>query len=181
MLTLQTGRHIIGAVEKKEKGRKVAEDVQYVTQMPSILSKTCKHSDVSTLESIQEALDVTCAHLAQFAYKSYKKLLSQGLSTEDAHLQCSAEKLAVAKVHCMNLFFGIFRESIKDANPSLVPTLTKLCQVYGLSMIKEEAGYFMLFGYYRPPQMAQVIVKVTAIFDVFFDSLAEPTDLFTET
>lgn len=100
------------------------------------------------------------AHLAAEAAKAYKNLLQKGLTPDQAQLQCSSEKFTAAKVYCMNIVYSLFLESISNADATLVPILTKLAQIFGLTMIKEEAAVFLLYGYFKPAHVSLIQQEV---------------------
>lgn len=169
MLTLQTGRYLISCVRDRTKGKKVPDGVGYLNQVPEILTKTCSYHDISDLNAIMEAFDVTTANLAVNAAKEYQELLTKGLSEDDAQLQCGVQKSSAARMHCKGYLFHCFREAIVKAPPELVPVLTDLCKLYGLSAIKESAGEFFQYGYLKPNQLNDVNHKVCLLMSLTAD------------
>lgn len=160
MLTLQTGRYLISCVRDKGKGKRLPDGVGYLNQIPAILSKACTHADISDLNVIGEAFDVTCANFAVAAAKAYQELLAKGLSDDAAQLQCSVQKSTAAKLHVLGYLFHRFRDAVSQAPAGLREPLQALCKLYGLYSIKEEAGSFLQYGYIKPSQMGEIDKKV---------------------
>lgn len=165
VLTLQTGRYLISCVRDRTKGKKVPDGVGFLNEVPAILTKTCSYSDISDLSAIAEAFNVTTANFAVNAARAYQELLAKGLSEDDAQLQCGVQKSAAAKMHCTGYLFHRFRDAVAKAPRGVVPVLTDLCKLYGLSAIKENAGSFLQYGYLKPAQMKDVDSKV-CIFNI---------------
>lgn len=161
VLTLQTGRYLISCVRERAKGKRLPDGVGYLNQIPAILTKTCSYANIADLAAIAEAFDVTCANLAVMAAKAYQELLAKGLSEEEAQLQCGVQKSAAAKLHCTGYLFNRFRDAVSRAPHGLVPVLTDLCKLHGLTGIKENAGGFLQFGYLKPSHMADLDAKVS--------------------
>lgn len=161
VLTLQTGRYLINCVRDRTKGKKLPDGVDYLNHIPGILTKTCTYGDISNLATIGEAFDVTSANLAVNAAKAYQDLLSKGLSEDEAQLQCCAQKSVAAKMHCTGYLFNRFKDAIKKAPSGLVPVLSDLCKLHGLTAIKENAGAFLQFGYLKASQMSDLDTKVS--------------------
>ena len=160
MLTLQAGRFLISAYKKAQRGKKVSLSVAYLNNLADLQSKTCSASSVDDLESIQEAFDVTCTHFIKIAFEAFHKLKQQGETTENAHLKSSLQKSTAAKLHAMNTMFSVFRNTIASADVSIQSKLISLCQVFGLSLISEEAGNFLMASYYQSLHIEAVNEKV---------------------
>ena len=160
VLTLQTGRYLLGCIRDLSKGRKLPDGVGYLNQVPSILTKKCTYSDLGRLDCISEAFDVTCANFCVASAKTYQALLAKGLSDEDAQLQSGAKKFIAAKLHCMSYLFKRFREAVEKAPIGQKTILTDLCALYGLQCIQENAGSFLQYGFFKPNQVDEIDEKV---------------------
>lgn len=178
VLTLQTGRYLIGCVRERAKGKKLPDGVGYLNHLPTILTKTCTGNDISELNTIKEAFYVTNANLAVAAAKAYQEQLAKGLADDDAQLQCGLQKAAVAKIHVLGYMFDRFHDAATRAPTGLATVLTDLCKLYGLSMIKENAGSFLQYGYFKPAQMADIDAKIIELFGRLRPQLVALTDAF---
>lgn len=181
VLTLQTGRYLINCVREKMNkggGKKLPSGVSYLNDIPLILKKTCAHSDISDLSCIGEAFCVTMANLAVAASQAYQDLLTKGLSEDDAQLQCGVQKFAAAKLHCMGYLFNRFCDAVQKAPNNLAMILSDLCKIYGLYCIKENAGSFLQFGYFKPNHMSILEQKILELFAHIRPQLVPLTDSF---
>ena len=70
VLTLKTGRYLVGCLRDLKAGKKLPAGVAYLNDIPNLRGKSLNSSDVASLDNIQAALDVTCAHLVLQAGKS---------------------------------------------------------------------------------------------------------------
>ena len=164
-MTLQTGRYLIGCVrERTSKTKQLPAGVDYLNRLPGVLTRTCSTDDLGDLITIGEAFDVTCANLAVTAARAYQEQLAKGLSEDEAQLQCGVQKAAAAKLHCLGYLFHRFKDAVSQAPSGLAAVLTDLCQVYGLSMIKENAGMFLQYGYLQPRHMHRIDAKVRELY-----------------
>jgi acyl-CoA oxidase len=84
VLTLQTGRYLVGCLRDLKKGKTLPKGVGYLNGIPSLLSKSCGARDVGQLEVIQEAFDVTCANLVLQVGKAVEEYMSKGIGQDEA-------------------------------------------------------------------------------------------------
>ncbi len=155
MLTLQTGRYLLGCFKAAVKDKKKVP-IDYINRMPL---KAKASGDPVSLECIAEAFDSVSANLLVIAGKAYMDALTS--NNEDAALEkCSLQRFKTAKAHCQGYLFHKFRDGIKKAPGDLVPVLSDLCQLYGLYTINENTGPFLQFGYYCPEHIQSIQAKV---------------------
>ena len=68
-------------------------------------------------------------------------------------------RLYAAKMHSYGYLFHRFKDAVGKAPSSLVPILTKLCQLYGLYNIVENSGAFLQYEYFNSLQVSCMIFK----------------------
>src|SRR5690606_11078493 len=90
VLTLQTGRYLVSSLRDLKSGKALPSGVAYLSLVPSLGSITLGSGDISKLENIQEAFNVTCASLALQAGKVVEAFMKKGMKLEAALEQSSA-------------------------------------------------------------------------------------------
>lgn len=163
ILTLQSGRYLIGCYREAKEGKKQSIGVNYLNKLPHILTKQCHVTETSAmvdLNVIGESFDVVCANLVKKLGEDFEACLKRGLSPDMAYEETAISRLFTAKNHCYGYLFHRFHDAIKNAPPSLKPTLVNLCALYGLYNIQENSGNFIQYKYFNGAQIDMVKEQV---------------------
>ncbi|KAF9281751.1 fatty-acyl coenzyme A oxidase [Mortierella alpina] len=163
ILTLQSGRYLVSCYREALAGKKQPEGVDYLNHLDTLLNQGCAvktNEDILDFTIIQQAWGVVAANVVKKAGDDFEASLKQGLSPETAYEDCSQARLAAAKIHAFGYIFRRFAQAVRNAPESLQPVLTKLCILYGLYSIEQNAGFFLQYRYFTPSQMDFVRAQV---------------------
>ncbi|KAF9926053.1 fatty-acyl coenzyme A oxidase [Mortierella alpina] len=163
ILTLQSGRYLVSCYREALAGKKQPEGVDYLNHLDSLLNQGCAaktNEDILDFNVIQQAWGVVAANVVKKAGDDFETSLKQGLSPEAAYEDCSQARLAAAKIHAFGYIFRRFSQAVRNAPEGLQPVLTKLCILYGLYSIEQNAGFFLQYRYFTPSQMDFVRAQV---------------------
>jgi acyl-CoA oxidase len=179
VMTLQLGRYLVSSLrERLEKKKTLPSGVGYLNSIPDNLKRKCT-GDISDPKIIGEAMDVTCANAVMMAAEVFTKLKAQGLSEEEAYEKSSIQRFTAAKLHCYNYIYCKFLDACKRAPRGGIDSmLSKLCTLYGLHSISENAGWFLQFGYLNSGHMAAIQSKILALLDQIRPDAIPLTDAF---
>ncbi|CEJ01590.1 Putative Acyl-coenzyme A oxidase [Rhizopus microsporus] len=163
ILTLQLGRYLISSYREALNGKKLSPGVGYLNNLNKLIGKRCNAKtleDVLDLDTISEGWQVVCAHVVKNAATEFEECLKRGLNADDAYEQCSQARLYAAKLHSFSYLFNRFADAVKKTTGSLHTILRKICLLYGLYTIEENAGAFLQFEYFTPAQIEFVRASV---------------------
>eukprot|EP00158_Paraphelidium_tribonemae_P007416 Partr_v1_DN28236_c0_g1_i4_m76000 putative acyl-coenzyme A oxidase len=163
ILTLQSGRYLIGCYRDALAGKIQPAGVGYLNNLDVNLSKKCKASkpeQIVDLDSIGDAFDVVSVNLVKKVGDDFEACLKRGMDIESAYEETAISRLFTAKAHTLGYLFHRFHDGVKRSPPSLKPVLSNICALYGLFNIQESAGNFLQYGYYSPLHIDYVKAKV---------------------
>lgn len=166
ILTLQSGRYLVGCYRDSLKGRKQAGGVAYLNNLKSLLNAKCTGKtleSVCSLSVITEAFEVVAGRVVQKAGTDFEACLTKGLKEEEAYEQCSQTRLYAAKIHSFGYLFHRFKDGIQSAPPNLLTVLERLCLLNGLSSISQLSGAFLQYQYFTPQQIDWINEKITVL------------------
>ncbi|KAL8276254.1 hypothetical protein RQP46_011328 [Phenoliferia psychrophenolica] len=170
ILSLQSGRSLIGSYEDAIKGIKLPLGTSYLNSLPAVLSYTCPSNAVAVqLETIDRAWACIAANVVKKAHDAYGVFLKQGKQKDEALEMCSQERFIAAKIHTTGYIFRQFREGLaelaktEDPSNGVVATLELVCRLYGTWSLEENAQYFLKHKYYSPEQMDLISAEVTTL------------------
>jgi acyl-CoA oxidase len=99
ILTLQSGRSLIGSFIDASKGKKVADGVSYLNDLSQVLKARCPSDEVATdLKVMEDAWKCVAAHVVQKAAEDFSKHVKAGNLKDVAFELCSQERFVAAKV-----------------------------------------------------------------------------------
>lgn len=99
ILTLQSGRSLIGSYLEAKAGKKVADGVSYLNDLARRLKAKCPSDDVATdMAVMDDAWGCVAANVIHKAAQDYTKHVKAGKSKDVAHELCSQERFIAAKV-----------------------------------------------------------------------------------
>ncbi|KAI3633696.1 hypothetical protein MIR68_008643 [Amoeboaphelidium protococcarum] len=156
ILTLQSGRYLVSCYREAKAGKTLPGGVKYLNNIDSLLNKKCKvkqQADILDLNVIGQAYDVVSANLVKKVGEDFEQCLKRGLDTDAAYEETAISRLHAAKNHAFGYLFHRFSDGLQKAPAELKPVLTKLCALYGLYNIQENAGNFLQYGYFNSQQM----------------------------
>ena len=163
ILTLQSGRYLVNCYREALAGKTQPEGVSYLNHMDSLLNQGCavkNNEEILTFDIIQQAWGVVTANVVKKAGDDFEACLKQGMNPEGAYEECSQARLAAAKIHSFGYVFRRFADAVKNAPEGLKAVLTKVCLLYGLYSIEQNAGFFLQYRYFTPSQMDYVRAQV---------------------
>ncbi|KAG0080010.1 fatty-acyl coenzyme A oxidase [Linnemannia elongata] len=163
ILTLQSGRYLVSCYREALAGKAQPEGVSYLNHLDTLLNLGCgakTNEDILNFDIIQEAWGVVTANVVKKAGDDFEVSLKAGMSPEAAYEECSQARLAAAKIHSFGYIFRRFAQAVKSAPEGLRPILTKVCFLYGLYSIEQNAGFFLQYRYFTPSQMDFVRAQV---------------------
>jgi acyl-CoA oxidase len=91
ILTLQSGRYLVGCYRESKNGKKQPSGVGYLNNLNSILKKTCtakSAAEIASLEVIGEAFWLVAANVVKKAGEDFEAELAKGHSDEQAYEEC---------------------------------------------------------------------------------------------
>ncbi|KAF9574305.1 fatty-acyl coenzyme A oxidase [Mortierella alpina] len=163
ILTLQSGRYLISCYREALAGKAQPEGVDYLNHLDTLLTQGCAvktNEEILNFDIIQQAWGVVTANVVKKAGDDFDASLKQGMNPETAYEECSQARLAAAKIHSFGYVFRRFAQAVKSAPEGLRPILTKVCFLYGLYSIEQNAGFFLQYRYFTPSQMDFVRAQV---------------------
>ncbi|KAK9686324.1 fatty-acyl coenzyme A oxidase, variant 2 [Basidiobolus ranarum] len=166
ILTLQTGRSLINYYQEAKSGGNIPAGVGYLKNVEQLSALRCQGDDIASItafDTIIEAWGVVAANAVRTAADIFDASISQGASKEAALESCAVERLHAARMHCYGYIFKKFTESILEAPQSVTVILNKLCLLYGLYNIQENAGEFIGSQYFSTNQMSIIRQQVTEL------------------
>ncbi|KAF9193518.1 fatty-acyl coenzyme A oxidase [Haplosporangium sp. Z 767] len=163
ILTLQSGRYLVSCYREALAGKAQPEGVSYLNHLDTLLNQGCAvktNEEILNFDIIEQAWGVVTANVVKKAGDDFEASLKQGMNPEAAYEECSQARLAAAKIHSFGYVFRRFAQAVKSAPESLRPVLTKVCFLYGLYSIEQNAGFFLQYRYFTPSQMDYVRAQV---------------------
>ncbi len=111
-------------------------------------------------------------HVAAFRYREerllgsvarrIKRMLDEGLDSFDALNACQNHMVTLAQAHTERLLLeALQRGAAKAHSPGLSDTLNTLCQLFALSRIEEDRGWFLESGYIEPAKSKAIRHEVS--------------------
>lgn len=190
ILSLQTGRFLISAVRARLGSKGVTapklapkqKSSSYLDKIPELLKTSLNENpNFEDLNTIQMAFDATAANLAIAAFQAFEKEIKVNkLTPEDAQLQCGAQKLIAARVHCATYAFSAFRRAV-IASGTLENVLGDLCSLYGLYAIKQNASAFVQFQIITPKHLGNIDDTISRLLTKLRPQVVPLTDAFALT
>ncbi|KAI7897396.1 acyl-CoA dehydrogenase/oxidase C-terminal [Mucor mucedo] len=156
ILTLQLGRYLISSYRDALGGKKLSPGVGYLNKLDVLIGKKCqvkRMEDILSPELIIEGWQVVCANVVRNAGIEFDACLKQGMDVDDAYEHCSQSRLYAAKLHSFSYLFNRFADGVSKVTGSLHDVLIKVCLLYGLYSIEENAGAFLQYEYFSPAQI----------------------------
>ncbi|KAF9962604.1 fatty-acyl coenzyme A oxidase [Mortierella alpina] len=163
ILTLQSGRYLISCYREALAGKAQPEGVDYLNHLDTLLTQGCAvktNEEILNFDIIQQAWGVVTANVVKKAGDDFDASVKQGMNPEAAYEECSQARLAAAKIHSFGYVFRRFAQAVKSAPEGLRPILAKVCFLYGLYSIEQNAGFFLQYRYFTPSQMDFVRAQV---------------------
>ncbi|KAI8991758.1 acyl-CoA dehydrogenase/oxidase C-terminal [Mycotypha africana] len=156
ILTLQLGRYLISSYREALKGKKLSPGVGYLNNLKNLIGKKCEARNLEDLLSPEVIIDgwnVVCANVVRNAANEFEACLKQGMEPDDAYEHCSQSRLYAAKLHSFGYLVNRFADGVSKVTGNLFDILEKLCLLYGLYTIEENAGAFLQYEYFTPAQI----------------------------
>jgi len=170
ILTLQSGRSLIGSYLEATSGKKVADGVAYLNSVATTANDKCSaDTDPAALETMDRAWDCVAANCVKKAADDFTRYVKEGKNKEVAHELCSQERYIASKIHSTGYIYRNFRSAIQemgakeDASNGVVEILSKICQLYGLWAIDESAAFFLKYHFYDGKQMDVISAQVATV------------------
>ncbi|CEP17474.1 hypothetical protein [Parasitella parasitica] len=166
ILTLQLGRYLISCYRDALNGKKLSPGVGYLNNLDNLIGKKCQVKSLEELlspEVIIEGWQVVCANVVRNAGIEFEENLKKGLQPDDAYEQCSQSRLYAAKLHSFGYLFNRFADGVSKISGSVHDILIKVCLLYGLYSIEENAGAFLQYEYFTPAQIEFVRSSVNKL------------------
>ncbi|KAF9952078.1 fatty-acyl coenzyme A oxidase [Modicella reniformis] len=166
ILTLQLGRYLVSCYREALNGKAQPEGVDYLNHLNTLLTQGCAvktNEGILDFDIIQQAWGVVTANVVKKAGDDFNECLKGGMNPEVAYEECSQSRLAAAKIHSFGYVFRRFVQAVKSAPDGLRPVLTKVCFLYGLYSIEQNAGFFLQYRYFTPSQMDYVRAQVNVL------------------
>ncbi|KAG0266816.1 fatty-acyl coenzyme A oxidase [Mortierella polycephala] len=163
ILTLQSGRYLVSCYREALAGKTQPEGVNYLNHLDTLLNQGCAvktNEEILNFDIIEQAWGVVTANVVKKAGDDFEASMKQGMNPEAAYEECSQARLAAAKIHSFGYVFRRFAQAVKNAPESLRPVLTKVCFLYGLYSIEQNAGFFLQYRYFTPSQMDYIRAQV---------------------
>ncbi|KAI7903394.1 acyl-CoA dehydrogenase/oxidase C-terminal [Cokeromyces recurvatus] len=163
ILTLQLGRYLISSYREALKGKKLSPGVGYLNKLDQLIGKKCQAKapqDILTPDIIIEGWQVVCANVVKNAGLEFEECLKKGMDVDDAYEQCSQSRLYAAKLHSFSYLFNRFADGVSKVTGNIYDVLTKVCLLYGLYSIEENAAAFLEYEYFTPKQIEFIRSKV---------------------
>ncbi|CAO3614732.1 unnamed protein product [Mucor fragilis] len=166
ILTLQLGRYLISSYRDALNGKKLSPGVGYLNNLDSLIGRKCQVKNLEELlspEVIIEGWQVVCANVVRNAGIEFEENLKKGMETDDAYEQCSQSRLYAAKLHSFGYLFNRFADGVSKVSGNEYDILIKVCLLYGLYSIEENAGAFLQYEYFTPTQIEFVRSSVNKL------------------
>ncbi|KAK9675300.1 fatty-acyl coenzyme A oxidase [Basidiobolus ranarum] len=169
ILTLQTGRSLISSYADIKRGNNVSKGFNYLKMADKLSTFRCPGDDVASIvnfETISEAWGVVAASAVKISADIYENAKTKSISKDAALESCAVERLHAARMHSFGYIFNKFADAVRQAPESIREVLTKLCLLYGLHSIKENAGEFLSCEYFTAAHMAVIREQVNHLCSV---------------
>ena len=148
----------------------MADGVAYLNILDKITAARCpsddKAIDLAVIDEAWACVAANCVQKAALDFLSHRK---SGKNKEVAYELCSQERFIASKVHSTGYIYRNFRSAVEevakteDASNGVADILTKVCQLYGLWAIDENAAFFLKYHYYTPKQMDIISARITEL------------------
>ncbi|KAI8368506.1 acyl-CoA dehydrogenase/oxidase C-terminal [Blakeslea trispora] len=154
ILALQLGRYLVSSYrEARQENKVLPPGIDYLNRHQK-LDLQCTSEVWDDVSVIREGWNVICANAVHAATIEFEKGLQSGLCMDDAYEQCSKSRLYAAKLHSYAYLLNRFTDAVfKLKEGPLRTVLMQVCLLYGYYSIEENAGAFLLYGYFTPSQM----------------------------
>ena len=168
ILTLQSGRSLIGSYLEAKEGKRLPDGVSYLNNLDKTLKFKCPSDAKATdLAVIDDAWACVAAHCVQKAADEFFRHRKAGKGKDVAFELCSQERFIASKVHSTGYIYRNFRSAIDelaargDSGDGVVEVLSRICELYGLWAIDENAAFFLKYHFYTPQQMDIISARIT--------------------
>lgn len=152
ILALQSGRSLVQSYGDAVKGEKLPGGTAYLNGLPGVLETRCPSDDkVTDADTIERAWACVSANVVKNAADRFDQFVKEGKHKEEALEMCSQERFVAAKIHTSGYIYRQFRAGIEDlrktedSNNGVIATLEKICALYGLWAIEDNAGPFLKY------------------------------------
>lgn len=107
ILSLQSGRSLIGSYSDALKGTKLPLGTAYLNALPSVLTfaSPANAAAVTELETIDRGWACVAANAVKKAHDVFEGLVKSGQQKDEALEGCSQERFVAAKVHTTGYIF----------------------------------------------------------------------------
>ncbi len=86
-------------------------------------------------------------HLLSSAARRLKKRIDSGLDSHQALIDCQDHLIKLAQAYVEHLLLESFAAAVETCDEALRPTLRDLCDLYALSRLEADRGWFLSQGY----------------------------------
>lgn len=97
------------------------------------------------------------------AAKKLRKLVKSGVPKAEAANLCQKDLLAAGEAQIENAVLQSFLSAVDNAKPELKPVLDQLCDLYALSTIEENKGWFLQEDYFSGSKSEAISNEVTQL------------------
>lgn len=109
ILTLQSGRSLISSYLEAKGGKKLADGVSYLNDLPKSLNAKCQSDKVAAdMDTMDDAWKCVAANVVQKAAVDFDKHVKAGENKDVAFELCSQERFIAAKVSRLSCSARIF-------------------------------------------------------------------------
>jgi acyl-CoA oxidase len=86
------------------------------------------------------------AHMRSGLARRLRRGVAASQPAAEVFARCQEHAAAMARAHMERVTFDSFAESIRRSDPDVREVLTRLCQLYALSLIEADRGWFLEHG-----------------------------------
>lgn len=148
----------------------MADGVAYLNVLDKIKVAKCPSDEKAVeLAVIDEAWACIAANCVEKAAIEYARHRHAGKVKDVAYELCSQERFIASKVHSTGYIYRNFRSAVdeiaktEDPSNGVTDILRKICQLYGVWSIDENAAFFLKYHFFTPKQMDLISAKVTEL------------------
>ena len=124
--------------------------IQAATTLAELNPVITRRSDEAHLKDREFQLSAMAwreQHLLSSAARRLKKRIDDGLDSHQALIACQDHLVKLAEAHVEKVLLERFAAALESCEEGLRPILTDLCDLYALSRLEADRGWFLSQGY----------------------------------
>ena len=163
VMLLQMGRYLIKSLQRATQGKKIDDNVAYLEHAHELMQEQCpakSKDDFDNLELVLRVMQVSAASMLISTTNEMLKYAEAGIPPKEIFdVKTGLLIFDASKAHTYCFTFKSFMESLKEADEETRKVLKKLCLLYGINKLLENAIGLAECGYFAKEHFAMLKAK----------------------